>query len=94
MEGIHAPHGKSEPRHAKSAIVRWRLNGAIVTRPPKTIPIPKKPPPAIPSAPIDNAWGTSYSLHGAHPCTAISGHLRFPMLWAHLKVPHRGLPRA
>ena len=43
---------------------------------------------------IDNAWGSSYILRGAHiPVSPSSDHLRFPMLWAHLKVPHRGLPR-
>jgi len=44
--------------------------------------------------PIDNAWGPSYIPHGATTAPPSSGHLRFPMLWAHLKVPHRRLPRA
>jgi hypothetical protein len=43
---------------------------------------------------IDNPCGSSYIHRGNIPVPPSSGHLRFPMLWAHLKVPHRGLPRA
>jgi hypothetical protein len=44
---------------------------------------------------IDNPWGPSYILHGAHiPVPPSSDRLRIPMLWVHLKVPHPRLPRA
>lgn len=46
------------------------------------------------SAPIDNAWGTAYILQGTLPVPLSSNQLRVPMLWVHLKVPHRRLPRA
>jgi hypothetical protein len=44
---------------------------------------------------IDTAEGLSYILAAPQILSPpSSGHVRFPMLWAHLKVPHRGLPRA
>jgi len=44
--------------------------------------------------PIDNARGPSYIPHDATTAAPSSGRVSFPMCWAHLKVPHRRLPRA
>ena len=44
---------------------------------------------------IDTAEGSSYILTAPEVLSPPpSDHLRFPMCWVHLKVPHRGLPRA
>jgi hypothetical protein len=44
---------------------------------------------------IDNSRGLSFIPRSAQITSSPSSrHLRFPMFWAHLKIPHRGLPRA
>ena len=46
-------------------------------------------------SPLLTTPGLRPKFSTAHiPVPPSSDHLRFPMCWVHLKVPHRGLPRA
>ncbi len=95
MEDTYALCGKSAPRRAKSATVPWRRGDVIVTRLPNSHTRPRETVNSHPITPIDNPWGPSYILRGAHiPVPPSSDQLRFAMLRVHLKFPHPGLPRA